>query len=52
LSLSAIIRFQDGGTAWKHLWTYVYKDNKLFVYENKSDYWQGYLYTIEDILYL
>jgi len=29
--------------------SHVYKDNKLFVYENKSDNWQRYLYTIEDI---
>jgi len=52
LSLSAIIVFEDGGTTWKPPWTYpshVYKDNKFFVYEDKSDNWQKYLYTIEDI---
>jgi len=27
----------------------VYKDNKFFVYEDKSDNWQRYLYTTEDI---
>jgi len=34
------------------LWTYpshVYKDDKFFIYEDKSDNWQRYLYTIEDI---
>jgi len=27
---------------------HVHKDNKFFVYEDKSDNWQRYLYTIED----
>jgi len=27
----------------------VYKNNKFFVYKYKSDNWQRYLYTIEDI---
>jgi len=52
LSLSAIIIFQDGGTTWKPLWAYpshVFKGNKFFVYEDKSDSLQMYLYTIEDI---
>jgi len=52
MSLSAIIVFQDGGNAWKPLWTYLsheYKDNKFFVYEDNLDNWQRYLYTIEDI---
>jgi len=26
----------------------VYKDNQLFVYEDKLDNWKRYLYTIED----
>jgi len=52
LSLSVIIVFQDGGTTWNPPLTYpshVYKDNELFIYEDKSDNWQRYLYTIEDI---
>jgi len=28
--------------------SHVYKDNKFFVYKDKSDNWQRYLYTIED----
>jgi len=51
-ALSAIIVFQDGRTTWKPPWTYlfhVFKDDKVIVYDDKSDNWQRYLYIIEGI---
>jgi len=30
----------------------VYKDDKFFVDEDKSDNWQRYLYTIEDTFFI